>query len=328
MIWQAVDAQIDVKQQQRLLTAELISARSRSSTPTATFREIGSASDIWDILQVPELDALDLNQVINKSGRFAYEDHGRAEQVVGTSQFRKWMLADKEWEYTGNQWAPITRGAEFSNLDSVLLVHGDFDTRENISPFSALSVSLVNTFRETPSFISLIFFCGLHLDKDDYPGPSWMIRSLIGQLLQQYPHCPPDVEQNVSIQGVKAGNIHDLCNLFGCLVRQVPSTSTIFCVIDGIQLYERTQFRGETMVILNFLVDLAENEQQGVAASIKLLLLSPRPTTVVRNAFPVRPALLNMASVSPHSQGSSPARFNRQISDVLSEADRQEEQQD
>jgi hypothetical protein len=276
---------------------------------------------------IPEIDASDLDYVTNRSGKFPYEDHGRAEQVVATSHFRKWMLADKDWEYTGERWVPANRNADSSSNESTLLVHGDFDSRDSLSPFSRVCASLTETFRKMPGSICLVFFCGRHLDKDEYSGPSALIRSLIGQLLQQYPYCPPDLEHNVSIQGVEEGSIHELCNLFGCLARHVPSTSSIFCIIEGIQFYERAQFRGGTMEILSFLSDLAENERQGVAASIKLLLLSPRPTTVVRNAFSVRPALLNMATISPHGQGSSPARFNRQISNVLSEASLREEQQ-
>lgn len=313
---------------QRLLTAESIQIRSRSSSPIVAHGQIGSASEIWDLLRIPELDAADLEYVINRSGKFSYEDHGRAEQVVATSQFKKWMLADKDWEYTGARWIPVMQGTDSLNNNSTLLVHGDFDFKEIISPFSRVCASITETFRKMPGSICLVFFCGRHLDKDEYSGPSALIRSLIGQLLQQYPNCPADLEHNVSIQGVNEGSIHELCKLFGCLVRHVPSTSSIFCIIEGIQFYERTQFREETMDILSFLSDLAENEQQGVAASIKLLLLSPRPTTVIRNAFPVRPALLNMAAVSPHGQGSSPARFSRQISNVLSEASFREEQQD
>lgn len=299
--------------------AEMRTNRSRSSSPVPIYAQITDPAKIWDMLQIPELDSIDLDYAVKQSGRFSREDQGRAEQIVTTGPFKRWMLADKDWEYTNKQWIPINRSLESPAADSKLLVHGDFSSVGNISPFSKLSASLTQAFRERSGFVSLVFLCGRHLDKDEYCGPVTMIRSLAGQLLQQFPCVPPALEHEVSIQGIQQGNIHELCKLFGSLAGQVPSTSTIFCIIDGINVYERTQYRQDMMDVLRFISDLAENKQQSIGASLKLLLLSPSPTTIVRNAFQSRPSLLNMGAVSNTGQGSSPIRFNRQISSVLPE---------
>lgn len=308
--------------------AEMRTNLSRSSSPTPVFVPIRNTAEVWHLLQIPESDTIDLDFVIKQSPKFSREDHGRAEQIVTTGPFKSWMLADKDWEYSNNQWIPISRSLDAPGADSKLLVHGDFSSVGNISPFSKLSASLTQAFRERPGFISLVFFCGRHLDKDEYCGPLTMIRSLAGQLLQQFPCVPPALEHEVSIQGIQQGNIHELCKLFGSLAGQVPSTSTIFCIIDGINVYERTQYRQDMIDILRFISDLAENKQQGIGASLKLLLLSPSPTTIVRNAFQSRPSLLNMGAVSNTGQGSSPIRFNRQNSSVLPETISGEEDQE
>lgn len=299
--------------------AEMRTNRSRSSSPVPVYAQITNPAEIWDMLQIPELDTIDIDYAIKQSGRFSREDQGRAEQIVTTGPFKRWMLADKDWEYSNKQWIPITRSLETPEADSKLLVHGDFSSVGNISPFSKLSASLTQAFRERSGFVSLVFFCGRHQDKDDYSGPLTMIRSLAGQLLQQFSCVPPSLEHEVSIQGIQQGNIHELCKLFGSLARQVPSTSTIFCIIDSINVYERIQYRQNMVDILKFISDLAENSQHGIGASLKLLLLSPSPTTFVRNAFQIRPLLLNMGAVSHTGQGSSPIRFNRQISSALPE---------
>ncbi|TGO08689.1 hypothetical protein BTUL_0196g00140 [Botrytis tulipae] len=51
-----------------------------------------------------------------------------------------------------------------------------------------------------------------------------------------------------------------MCTLFVWLVRQLPATTTIVCMIDSIQLYEQDQYEDDIGVVLGCLLSLADNE--------------------------------------------------------------------
>ncbi|KAF3054786.1 hypothetical protein GL218_07411 [Daldinia childiae] len=303
----------DIKRQNEVI----ISFQSRSCSPQPVLPQIETLDEVWEALQIPDIDHIDLNYITKKAGSLPFEDRGRAEQVVDTRQFKQWMLSDKHWIYSGNQWVRLSQNNDVSGRTMKLLVHGDYDSNDNISPFSVLCASLMGILRSQKNFISLVFFCGRHLDGDESPGSLAMIRSLVGQLLQQSPSYPSGLAQHVSMQDVRGGDVQELCKLFGCLIRQLPSTVTVFCVIDGIGFYEREQYKDDMEEILVFILSLAEDEEQGVDTAIKLFLTSPQPTRYVRAVFQEGVSLLNMAAVPDVAQGPSSVRFNRQISNVI-----------
>lgn len=123
----------------------------------------------------------------------------------------------------------------------------------------------------------------------------------------------------------RRGNIQELCKLFGCLIRQIPSTVTVFCMIDGIGLYEREQYKDGMEDILICILELAEDEEKGIVTPIKMFLTSPRPTRHVRAVFQEGTSLLNMASMPDLRQGPSPIRFNRQVGDLFEQSLQQDE---
>lgn len=140
-----------------------------------------------------------------------------------------------------------------------------------------------------------------------------MIRSLIGQLLHQYPSCPSSIGDYVSLDRADGGSIPDLCKLFSLLAKQPPPNMTIFCLIDGIHLYERDEYWKELDQILCSLIELAEDEEQGLSATMKILLTSPRVTRYVRRVFDAGTSLLTMATIPAIGQGPSTLRLNREF---------------
>lgn len=271
------------------------------------------------MLQVPEINAIDLDYVTENASSVPFEERDRAEQVVDTNQFRQWMLSDKRWTYSDHQRIRDGPNQDRPKGTMKLLVHGDFDSRVNISAFSGLCTSLTPILRGRPGFIRLVFFCGCHLERDEHPGPLTMIRSLIGQLLQQYPSCPSTLGQEVAIHRVRDGDIQELCKLFGSLARQVPSTTKIFCMIGGIDLYESQQYGKSMDEVLCSILELEEDEEQGLQAPMKLLLTSSQPTRSVRQVFEVGISLLTMASIPTGGQGPNSTRIHRQMSEALSD---------
>ncbi|RYP66421.1 hypothetical protein DL771_007830 [Monosporascus sp. 5C6A] len=258
--------------------------------------------ELWSHLHIPNLDETDLQRVLRSAGETILEDRGRAEQVVATPHFRAWIV---------------------SPGSAKLLVHGDFDgtaaANRPVSPFSVLCATLVKALRLSSSggtTISLVFFCGCHLAYDEYRGGRGMIRSLVAQLLRQFPVGTIEPDSGVAMEEVERGNVAQLCRLFVYLVRQLPARTTAFCLIDGINEYESEEYlHGMDAVVMALLglVDETGDGQSG-RAKFKLLLMSPQPTVEVRQVFDQKPgAVLHMAQLPMLEVGLSFVRLQEQL---------------
>ena len=188
--------------------------------------------ELWSRLRIPNIDEEDLYNVSNRAGQILYEDRGRAEQVIGTTEFRDWFL---------------------DSNSTKLLIHGDFDTMDDVSPFSVLCATLHHAFRSTQGVIGLVFFCGCHIIRDEYFGGAVMIRSLIAQLLRQFPFAAIEGDFGSVID---LDNTNQLCHYFIQLIRRLPSNMTVFCLIDGIKEYEREDYLHGMDDVIYSLLDL------------------------------------------------------------------------
>ncbi|RGP68714.1 hypothetical protein FSPOR_5185 [Fusarium sporotrichioides] len=203
------------------------------------------------------------------------QDRGRAQQIVTMPLFHSWINSARSTK---------------------LLVHGDFRDTEYVSPLSTLCTVLALAFRQGGRFISLVFFCGRHLVWNDYHGGVVMIRSLIAQILRQFPsqYLNPDVHNFLQ----NTENIDSLCNLFRLLVSQIPARLPVVCLIDGINCYETDDYLDDMTTVVLSLVELVDTSSYGNSTCFKLLLTSPLPTREVRQVFDGdRDALLHMENV-------------------------------
>ncbi|KAI1737675.1 hypothetical protein F4680DRAFT_427593 [Xylaria scruposa] len=261
---------------------------SRPTTPVGLMLPIYSTPppwtprELWMRLHIPNFDETDLQHILHNAGETMLEDRDRAEQVLSTQHFRAWIV---------------------SPGSAKLLVHGDFaDTAaaRSVSPFSVLCATVVKALRLSVAegkTISLIFFCGRHLANDEYNGGGAMIRSLIAQLLRQFPAASIESDPGVVMQEVERGDVTQLCALFVYLVRRLPERMTVFCLIDGINQYENEQFLHTMDEVVLALLGLAnEGITSPWRAKFKLLLMSPQPTVEVRQVFDGSGALLHMAA--------------------------------
>ncbi|KAH8882388.1 hypothetical protein GQ53DRAFT_700911 [Thozetella sp. PMI_491] len=112
-----------------------------------------------------------------------------------------------------------------------------------------------------------------------------MLRSLIAQLLCDYDFgaatnlLPPGGAPEL----VACANLHQLRAVFAWLVRLLPADITLFCLVDGIIFYERDEYEGPMLDVLGDILGLAADKN--LATSLKVLVTSPFPTSIVRVGF-------------------------------------------
>jgi hypothetical protein len=162
--------------------------------------------------------------------------------------------------------------------------------------------------------VGLVFFCGRHLAWDENQGGLAMIRSLIVQVLRQFPLTVVQSYPDMSLQGFESDDVNILCKIFFLLVQQLPSIALIFCLIDGINLYETEEYLDGIEIVVLHLVDLVE---QGICvrrSSFKLLITCPQPTLEVRKAFDSEPDILfHMQNLPVTGEGVNIASVQEQL---------------
>ncbi|KAK1637798.1 hypothetical protein BDP81DRAFT_347230 [Colletotrichum phormii] len=250
--------------------------------------------DILVRLRITNIDEEDLRHVAESTELVLHEDRGRAQHILGTSQFRNWMA---------------------SNHSAKLLIHGDFRSSMDISPLSVICTLLTHTFRGYGNgFIGLVFFCGRHMAWNQYRGGLAMVRSLIAQIIRQFhfQHVKPG--PGVFLEDIESDDVSILCDIFSFLIRQLPPKMVVFCLVDGICLYETEEYlHGMDAVVLS-LVRLVEEGGYGGRPTIKLLITSPQPTVEVRQVFDQDPeSLLHMHELPVSGDGMSSASLQEQL---------------
>lgn len=237
-----------------------------------------SSSSILDMLNIPlDLDSVDIMAVKDYSYRLPRKYHTRAVQVTQTREFRHWIVTPTS-----------TR----------LLIHGQFsphnlDSRR-ISPLSFFCLLLVHMLRERERYITLVFFCGCHVeDEDENVGGAAIIRSFIAQLLQQVPFDFMPLDMTIDLDNIAKGDcdISQLCDLFVYLVRhQLRRDRTIVCIIDGIGDYETDELESDMLAVMRMLLQFRKAVGHGNGAEpphgdVKVLVTTPFTTEAVQELF-------------------------------------------
>lgn len=215
----------------------------------------------------------------------------QAQGLLRNSKFQDWVVAPESKE---------------------LLVHGNFEGVGHISGLSSLSVMFLRGMQGSPQFLTLVFFCGRHLEGED-AGGCVMIKSLITQLLRQYRFDTMHIDQYVNSILLERDDLRELTLLFRSLVLQLHNV-TLICIVDGVKYYERDEHIDSMALVLRALLDLIDDD--GVHTVFKILVTSPSPTSIVREAF----AESNVVSLDPVlgvSQGYSQERLTRDLNKLL-----------
>jgi len=255
---------------------------------------------LWRLLAIPSLDVEDLRHVAERKERIPARDRARAEHIAQSTAFGAWAV---------------------SPASSKLLVHGDFKPPQDTSALSLFCATLLRSLRDRPRFLSVVWFCGRHAD----PGAAFssaaaMLRSLAEQLLRQHSFDTRGLHFAVHLSRVQEGNVAELCTLFCWLVRQLPEHLTLFCLVDGVALYEREDFEGALDALASVLSLVPDRR---VGAGVKVLFTSPWGTDVVREAFEEDDLILSLKGVPRLAGPPSESRLERELRCGLVEAERE-----
>ncbi|KAI0521951.1 hypothetical protein F5B22DRAFT_643533 [Xylaria bambusicola] len=223
----------------------------------------------------------DHGEILRKCNQFSDRALRQAAYLKSAPYFPRWLSA---------------------TTSDILLVDGH-DTRGKISAMSVFCAMLVQAlwnmqdqFTMPPiQSIALFFACGAHTEPEDIlTGPSGIVRSLIGQVLVSWPGQAPDLtfinEADTLLSDIQENRIDALCFLFQKLLRQLPSETVLYCVVDGISLYETSysNWKDDLDYLVEVLRDLTDinlmHESHGPV--LKVLLASADKSTDVYRLVP------------------------------------------
>jgi hypothetical protein len=245
--------------------------------------------DLLVIINVSHLQiSTDASNVIRRGHGLAPEDVGRAAQVIMEPQVRELLT---------------------SAGPGVVAIDGHFDRTQmgKISPLSYICAMLSQALRQqsqqyaAPSVsgsptsthpekgasrdIVLEYFCALHTaDEDNLRGPQGLMRCLTTQLIlsmvanewigqAEAVHLPHlrDGEEEMLAQR----NLDAVCRLFTALIRLVPQSVSIYCLVDGWSSYEREElWQADYEVVLSAFREAADISNSEDGPNFKLLLTS------------------------------------------------------
>ncbi|KAM0816710.1 putative Fungal STAND N-terminal Goodbye domain-containing protein [Seiridium cardinale] len=115
-------------------------------------------------------------------------------------------------------------------------------TIAGVSPLSGFCADLVRNVETKPEFLTIVWFCGLHIDPVEPQtavGGRAMVASLIDQLLRRHHFDMKKVPRDINTASVQLGNIRTLIKLLRWLIRRLPADITLLCIIDGLVMFER-----------------------------------------------------------------------------------------
>ncbi|KAK4226039.1 hypothetical protein QBC38DRAFT_500777 [Podospora fimiseda] len=261
------------------LTANFNTIMSPPPPPAITQTDLHSLFNSQD-----PIDLQDTQTILNTQSRLVSSSKLNLDRILTSQKFNTWFV---------------------SPHSTKLLIHGTASHLiQYTSILSLFATTFLQTLRQSPqagrnNIISLIFFCGLHLNQQDpHKGGRGILLSFLSQLLSQFDFPQIDTAM-IDINALEQGDIHALLELFTSLTRQIlyQREATIFCIIDGIKYYERDEFAHEMGVVVREILDLVRDQQEQAAEELqyredglgsdilKVLITSSAPTSIVRHAF-------------------------------------------
>ena len=211
----------------------------------------------------------DLEHMLRQGRNININDQSQALSLLQTQQFQNWIA---------------------SQHSTVLLVDGNIESAvARVSPMSLLCASLVLSVLDHRPAVSLHYFCGLHVASNSpLYGPAGLIRSLLMQLLLVSKVIDVDGKSldldhtmfNLNFinghlyEDLESHSIAALCHTFKVLIDQLPMDITVFCIIDSINLYERSEWLNDLVQIVNCLNHITQNTR--LRPIFKLLMTSAR----------------------------------------------------
>ncbi|KAI0536229.1 hypothetical protein GGR58DRAFT_476043 [Xylaria digitata] len=205
----------------------------------------------------------DLEIILRQARSFDPEIQGRAGWLIKTIEFRDWLRSER---------------STILLADGCLPEHGGLAT-----PMSGFCSALISSLMESEYNIVLFFFAGQHCNMQapnhDGNGPKGFIRSIIAQLLLCSNIARPNLDflTREYLQDLGRYHLEALCDLFVQLVQQLPPTSRLYCIVDGIPLYEQSPWLDDLEYVAAMLEHVVGGQMQNPrrSAPVKILMASP-----------------------------------------------------
>lgn len=248
------------------------------------------------MLDSPDLDIEDFGFITDKKEEIPAKQRLQAEQIVNAQLFQDWIV---------------------SPTSSKLLVQWDFHPPKviaGVSPLSVFCTIMAQALRAKERFVSALWFCGRHVDTTDaggHIGGRAMVISLIDQLLRQCTFDMRSLHREVEFVGLQGSRLGDLIKLLSWLVRRLPETTTFFCIIDGIVLFERDEFETDALDVFSALLRLSGD--QSVPATVKILFTSTPGTDIIRGVFEKEELILDVDGLPRLGWAPSEERMTREL---------------
>lgn len=153
---------------------------------------------------------------------------------------------------------------------SALLVNGNEDTSntEGISPLSLVAARLaqISEQNETTQGLTLRYFCAEHSpysrEHQDSSPAETMMASLTGQLVSHMLSRPVDFDLSFlgtkDLAVLKKLDLKLTCTVFSKLVKQLPPSTILFCILDELAFYETGMPNHNTDTVIRRLVRLVD----------------------------------------------------------------------
>lgn len=191
-----------------------------------------------------------------------------------TSMLRLGQAADSSYHNRGSL---LMRSPDFqhwltSTSPNFLLVDGNgHSAAERTSAMTFISALLAQSLSDEGASC-IHYFCGLHTARsDDLSGPSGLLRALLAQLVSLHA-LRVGFTDNSEYHELQRFDNTRLCTLFSDLVKDLPKGLILVCIIDGVSLYETSEWTEDLRRILETLNDLTRDPE--VCAVFKVLVTS------------------------------------------------------
>ncbi|KAI3318933.1 hypothetical protein HD806DRAFT_548787 [Xylariaceae sp. AK1471] len=205
----------------------------------------------------------DLEIVLRQARLFDPAIQGRAGWLTKTEEFRNWLRAERS---------------------GVLLVDGCLPEHEGlITPMSGLCATLISSLVESEHNVVFFFFAGQHCDMKsssrDANGPKGLMKSFIAQLLLCSALAKPNLDFLTFkyLQDLDHYDCDALCDLFKELIRQLPPNMDVYCIIDGVFLYEQSLWMDDLEYVADIFDYIVKGQRRctNQSASLKVLMTNP-----------------------------------------------------
>ncbi|KUI64416.1 hypothetical protein VM1G_11211 [Cytospora mali] len=253
-----------------------------------------------NLLNTRDLDYVDMTFIIDKKAQLPARQQVQAEQVVNTSLFRDWLV---------------------SASSAKLLIQWNTNppqTIAEVSPLSIFCMTMTKALQARERLLAIQWFCGRRIDPAEagpYVGGHAMLASLIDQLLRQLAFETRPLQHVLDPASLKAGSPNELQKLLDWLVRQLPQTITLFCIIDGVVLYERDEHWEEGSPVLAYLLRLTTDPSVQVA--VKVLFTSVPGPCDIRGPFEEKKLILDIGTLPRQAWTPSEERIARELGNSL-----------